>query len=392
MNEPRPPVGIAVIGQGFMGRAHSYAWARVAQLETSVLTPRLAVLCGRDRNSLETNGRTWGYERVSASWEEVVTSEDVDVVDICTPGASHGEIALRALSEGKHVLCEKPLANSLEEAQRLAQASRVGRDRGVVSMVGFNYRRVPAITQAYQRIRAGELGRIRHVRASYLQDWLTDPEFPLAWRLDADQAGSGALGDLGAHLIDLVRYLTGEEFQEVCGYLDTFIRERPVAVGTRGLAGVAQKGAPRGVVTVDDAFIGLGRLSGGGLVTLEATRLAPGRKNALCLEVNGEAGSLRFDLERLNELEVYRSSATELGFARILVTEPTDPHVGQWWPPGHMLGWEHSFVHECQDLLQAVAGNEPVEPSFVDGCATQAVLEAIAASSRNKKWQAIEIP
>jgi predicted dehydrogenase len=380
------PIRVAVIGQGFMGRAHSFGWARTRALRPSGLRPELAVLCGRDRTALAQNAASYGFAEWSDNWEEVVRRSDVDLVDICTPGVSHVEIALAALAAGKHVLCEKPLANSLKEATRLAEAAEAAAARGVFAMVGFNYRRVPAIAAARQLIEQGRLGRLRHVRAMYLQDWLVDASFPMTWRMDASQAGSGALGDLASHAIDLVRFLSGEPITEVTGLLETFVAERPRASSATGQNAV---GAP-GRVTVDDACVLLARLGGGALVTLEATRMAAGHKNGLTIEINGSEGSLRFDLERLNELEVYELRAPQEGFTRVLVTNPDSPYLAQWWPPGHILGWEHTFVHEFEDFLDAIAERRQPQPSFSDGLVTQAVLDAAARSAASRSWIAID--
>ena len=388
----RDPIRIAVIGQGFMGRAHSFGWARARSLEPSRFRPELTVLCGRDRATLARNAASYGFAGWSDRWEEVVRRSDVDLVDICTPGVSHAEIALAALTAGKHVLCEKPLANSLDEAAQLAEAAEVAAARGVFAMVGFNYRRVPAIAAARRLLDQGRLGTLRHVRAAYLQDWLVDPAFPLTWRLDASQAGSGALGDLGSHVIDLVRFLSGEAITEVMGLLETFVAERPRAGSAVGLTAAVDSAQARGRVTVDDACVLVARLSGGALATIEATRMAPGHKNALIIEINGTEGSLRFNLERLNELEVYEVPDPHKGFSRVLVTEPDSPYLAQWWPPGHVLGWEHSFVHEFEDFLEAIAERRPPQPSFADGLATQAVLDAATRSARSRSWIAIEEP
>jgi len=385
----RPPVRVAVIGQGFMGKAHSLGWLRAARLERTRLQPVLSVLCGRDQAALRRNGALYGYARTSSDWGAVVDADDVDLVDICTPGSSHAEIALAALAAGKHVLCEKPLANTLGEAEQLARAAAEARDRGAFTMVGFNYRRVPAVAALRELVASGRLGALRHVRGMYLQDWLVDPAFPLTWRLDAAQAGSGALGDLGAHVIDLVRHLSGQEIIEVVASLETFVKQRPVLSSGGGLLAQPGRTGTR-AVTVDDACVALARLAGGALVTIEATRMAPGRKNALCIELNGALSSARFELERLNELHVYDPSGTAGGFTTRLVTGTDDPYVAQWWPPGHILGWEHTFVHQFQDFLEAVAEGRQPQPSFADGLATQSVLHAISVSAATHAW--VEVP
>jgi predicted dehydrogenase len=385
----REALRVAIIGQGFMGRAHSFGWARAAALEGSLLSPQLTVLCGRDRRALAAHASRYGFAGWSDNWAEVVRREDVDLVDICTPGASHAEIALAALASGKHVLCEKPLANTIDEAGQLVAAAKKAVRNGVFAMVGFNYRRVPALAAARALIEQGRVGKVRHVRAVYLQDWLVDPKFPLTWRLDGRQAGSGALGDLLAHVVDLVRFLSGEEIDEVVSVLKTFVSERPVAGSGVGLSASAGHGGATERVTVDDACGVLSRLQGGGLAMLEATRMAPGRKNALMIELNGSLGSIRFDLERLNELELYEVCAAREGFARVLVTNPDDPYLGQWWPPGHVLGWEHTFVHEFEDLMAAIADHRQPEPSFFDGFVTQAVLDAVSRSAVSGNWATV---
>ena len=380
---------VAVIGQGFMGRAHSLGWVRAATMGNGTLRPQLAVLCGRDRAALEANARRYGFEEWDDDWTRVVEREDVDLVDICTPGASHAAIGVRALAMGKHVLCEKPLANTVDEARSLARAAEEAVANGIFACVGFNYRRVPALALAHQLVAEGRVGQLRHVRAAYLQDWLVDPTFPLTWRLDSEQAGSGALGDLLAHVVDIVRFISGDEFAEVASVLETFVKERPLASSEAGLSGTRQASGEKGAVTVDDACAAIGRLEGGAMVTMEATRMALGRKNGLVLELYGTAGSLRFDLERLNELEVYESGASREGFSRVLVTNPGDPYLGQWWPPGHVLGWEHTFVHEFEDLLTAIAERRQPEPSFADGLATQAVLDAVSLSAQTRNWEKV---
>lgn len=381
---------VAVIGQGFMGRAHSLGWARAAVAGDGPLRPELVVLCGRDRGALEANAKRYGFAGWSDDWAEVVRREDVDLVDICTPGSSHGDIALAALAAGKHVLCEKPLANTLDEARSLAAAAEEAAARGTFASVGFNYRRVPAVAVARRLVQEGRVGELRHVRAAYLQDWLVDPSFPLTWRLDSGQAGSGALGDLLAHVVDLVRFVSGDEFGEVASVLETFVKERPLASSAVGLSAAGVPSGARGQVTVDDACAALGRLGRGAMVTMEATRMALGRKNGLVLELYGSAGSLSFDLERLNELLVYEAGAHGEGFSRVLVTNPDDPYLSQWWPPGHVLGWEHSFVHEFEDLMAAIAERRQPEPSFADGLATQAVLDAVSRSARTRGWETVD--
>jgi predicted dehydrogenase len=313
----------------------------------------------------------------------------VAIVDICTPGDSHADIAIAALAAGKHVLCEKPLANTVAEAEAMAAAAREAAAKGVRSMVAFNYRRVPAVALARRFVAEGRLGEIRHVRAQYLQDWITDPQFPLVWRLQKDKAGSGALGDIGAHIIDTAQFIIGQVLTGVSAVTETFIKERPLAEGSSGLAG-GSRTEEKGQVTVDDAALFLGRFEGGALGSFEATRFATGRKNALRIEVNGSLGSLAFDFEAMNELWFYDGGEPDAGFRRILVTEPDHPYVGAWWPPGHGLGYEHTFVHEVKDFLEGIgAGTDPA-PSFEDGLRVQRVLAAVEESAAHQsRWTAL---
>lgn len=365
-------LGVAMIGYSFMGAAHSQAWRSVNHFFDVGRTVEMTAVCGRDEQGVAAAAERLGWASHETDWRAVLARDDVDLVDVCTPGSTHAEIAIAALEAGKHVLCEKPLANTVAEASAMTQAAAGARAHGVRSMVGFNYRRVPALAHARALVAAGRLGTIRHVRAQYLQDWLVDPEFPLTWRLQADTAGSGALGDLGAHIVDLVQHLTGTAVSGVSALTETFVHERPLPDG----GGV-------GPVTVDDAVLFLARLDGGALATFEATRFATGRRNGLRVELNGDRGSLVFDLERLNELELYDAtdSATEQGFRRILVTEPEHPYLAAWWPPGHILGYEHTFTHEVRDLVEAISTGHDPQPSFETGEQVQRVLDAVTRSA-----------
>jgi predicted dehydrogenase len=362
-----------MVGYAFMGRAHSNAWHTVARAFPDVpLKPRLAAICGRDKAATEAAADRLGWASVETDWRALIERDDIDLIDISAPGDTHAPIALAALEAGKHVLCEKPLANTLAEAEQMAEAAGKAYPGGARAMVGFNYRRVPALALARQFVDEGRIGTIRHFRAVYLQDWLADPGAPMTWRMQAERAGSGALGDLGAHIVDLARYLTGDEITGVSARTVTFTTRRPLADGTG-----------TGTVTVDDAALFTGKLSGGALASFEVTRCATGRKNGLRLELNGTEGSLAFDLERLNELEfISRTDATDsAGFRRILVTEPGHPYLSAWWPPGHVLGWEHTFTHQAADLLTAIADGTQPEPSFGDGLEVQRVLDAVQRSA-----------
>ncbi|MEV4174449.1 Gfo/Idh/MocA family oxidoreductase [Nonomuraea sp. NPDC049709] len=369
----RTTIGVGMVGYAFMGRVHSQAWRSVGAFFDLPLAPHMAVLSGRSKERTEAAAAQLGWADIETDWRELVKRDDVQIVDICTPGDSHAEIAIAALEAGKHVLCEKPLANTVAEAEAMvaAAASATGK-----SMVAFNYRRVPAVALARRFVEEGRIGEVRHVRAAYLQDWIIDPEFPLVWRLQKDKAGAGALGDIGSHIIDAAQFITGERVVGVSALTETFIKERPLATESAGLG--ATGSAARGPVTVDDAALFIGRLSGGGLASFEATRFAGGRKNAMRIEINGSHGSVAFDFEAMNELWFSEGSGP---FERILVTEPDHPYVGAWWPPGHGLGYEHTFTHEIKDFLEAVASGADPTPSFADGLRVQRVLEAVERSA-----------
>ncbi|WP_439693892.1 Gfo/Idh/MocA family protein [Curtobacterium sp. SP.BCo] len=376
---------VAMIGHGFMGAAHSQAWRTAPRFFDLGVEPEMAVVVGRDPGRTEAARAKYGWQAASTDWRAVVADPDIDVVDVVSPGSSHVEIAIAALEAGKHVLCEKPLANTVAEAEAMAAAAASARTRGVRAMVGFSYRRVPAIAFARQLVQDGRIGRVRQVRALYLQDWLADEDGPMTWRLDKTLAGSGALGDIGAHAIDLVEHVTGASLTSVSGLLETFVTERPLMAEGVGLSGTAS--SERGQVTVDDAAFFTARLGGGAadgaIGTFEATRYASGRKNGLTLEVSGSTGAIQFDLESMNELRLYESSAPagEQGFRRILVTEPEHPYMAAWWPTGHLIGYEHTFSHQVKDFVEAiVAGTDP-SPSFADGMHVQRVLDAVERSA-----------
>jgi predicted dehydrogenase len=378
----RPDIGVGMVGYAFMGRAHSQAWHAVGRAFDVPLTPRLAAICGRDEAATRAAADRLGWAAAETDWRALIARDDVQLIDICSPGDLHAPIAIAALEAGKHVLCEKPLANTLAEAEAMASAAAAAYPDGARAMVGFNYRRIPALALARRLVEQGRVGTLRHVRAVYLQDWLTDADAPFTWRMQAERAGSGALGDLGAHIVDLAHYLTGDSITGVSALSATFTRERALPGGSRTEP-----------VTVDDAALFTARLRSGALASFEATRYAAGRKNALRIELNGSAGSLAFDLERLNELEFYdhAEDAATVGFRRILVTEPDHPYLDGWWPPGHILGWEHTFTHQARDLLSAIAAGDQPEPSFADGLRVQRVLDAVQRSaSAGSGWAAVE--
>lgn len=372
-----PEINVAMVGYAFMGKAHSNAWRQAPHFFPGSLQPRLKVICGRHRDAAARAAAQLGWEEVETDWRRVIERPDIGIVDIVTPGDTHAEIAIAAARAGKHVICEKPLANSLPEAAAMLAAAR---QAGVRHMVLFNYRRVPAMRLARRLIEENRLGRLFHFRAQYLQDWIVDPRFPRVWRLDKTIAGSGALGDLGAHLVDICHYLTGRRVDKVSALLSTMISERP-------LPDQPDQMAP---VTVDDAAIFTG-LAGDMTAQFEVSRLAPGRKNCLMLELNGSRGSMRFNLERLNELEFYDRTQPDAlqGWNNILVTDAQHPFVSHWWPAGHILGYEHPFVHAMAEFLQAVDSGAEIHPDFADGVACNAVLDAVERSASSGAWEAV---
>lgn len=366
------PLGVAMIGYAFMGKAHSNAWRNVASYFDVPAFER-RVLVGRDPAGVAEAAAKYGWAESSTDWREVIARDDIQIVDICAPGWMHSEIAIAALAAGKHVLVEKPLANTLAEAEAMAEAARTAQTQGVQSMIGFNYRRVPALALAKELIAEGRLGTVRHVRAAYLQDWLVDPDSPMTWRLNKETAGSGALGDIASHAIDQVLFLLGDQVTEVSGRLHTFTPQRPGAAGLED-------------VTVDDAAWATLTLASGAIASVEVSRVATGQKNSLKLEIYGDKGALLFDLEDLNELGFLDTTlpVREQGFRRILVNEPEHPYMAAWWPQGHVIGWEHSFTHEIRDFLVAVGNGTQPSPSFEDGLTVQRILAAVEESAAAK--------
>ncbi|MBT2514186.1 Gfo/Idh/MocA family protein [Arthrobacter sp. ISL-30] len=366
------PLGVAAIGYAFMGKAHSNAWRNVASY-FDVPAFEQKVLVGRDAEAVAAAAASYGWAESATDWREVIRRDDIDIVDICAPGWMHAEIAIAALEAGKHVLVEKPLANTLAEAEAMTEAARAARARGVQSMIGFNYRRVPALALAKEFIAEGRIGTVRHVRAAYLQDWLVDPESPMTWRLNKETAGSGALGDIASHAIDQVLFLLGDSVADVSGRLHTFVTSRP------GPSGPEE-------VTVDDAAWATLTLASGAIASVEVSRMATGQKNSLQLEIYGDQGSLLFDLEAFNELGFLDATVPvrEQGFRRILVNEPEHPYMDAWWPQGHIIGWEHTFTHEIRDFLTAIVDGTEPSPSFDDGLAVQRILAAVEESANAK--------
>ena len=385
---------IGMVGYAFMGAVHSHAWRTAPRFFDLPLTPELTAIAGRNADAVQSAADKMGWLSVESNWRRMVQRDDIDLIDICTPGDTHAEIAVAALEAGKHVLCEKPLANSVAEAERMSAAADTAAADGVFAMCGFTYRRTPAIALFKQMVADGKIGVIRQVRAQYLQDWLSDENGPLTWRLDKEKAGSGALGDIGAHIVDASQFVTGQKIAGVSAIMETFVTQRPLGGDLVGLGGRGQVGddVPKGPVTVDDAAAFTARFDGGPIGVFEASRFALGRRNALRLEVNGSLGSIAFDFEDMNSLQYYDGSDAPgtQGFRRILVTEPEHPYIGHWWPPGHGLGYEHGFTHQVVDLVTAIGEGVQPTPSFADALGVQRVLAAVEASAgNNSTWQAI---
>jgi predicted dehydrogenase len=378
-------IGVGLVGYRFMGRAHSNAYRQVGRFFDVDPAPRMRALCGRDEGAVRSAAGALGWESYETDYGRMLERDDIHLVDISSSGDTHHEFAVAALEAGKHVLCEKPLANTLAEAEEMAEAARKAKaEAGTVSMVCHNYRRVPAVQLAKRLIDRGRLGEIRHWRAVYLQDWLLDPAAPMTWRLRQETGGAGPLADLGSHLVDLAHFLVGP-IAEVVGTAETFIKERP----REGASG-ANPQTDR--VTVNDAAAFLARFENGAMGTFEASPLVPGRKAKESFEINGSEGSLIFDLERMNELRVYFEDADPetSGFRTLLVTEPEHPYMARWWPPGHIIGYEHTFVHTVKDLLDGIKTGENPGPTFEDGLRVQAVIDAVERSLRRRAWASPE--
>ncbi len=381
------PVNIALIGYQFMGKAHSNAYRQVGRFFNLDVEPVMKVIVGRSEEKVRVAQQTFGWQEYATNWEDVIARDDIDLVDIGTPNDSHAAISQAALKAGKHVLCEKPLAITVADAR---QSYEVAKQTGLVNGICHNYRKAPAIAFAAQLVREGKLGQIRHFRGTYLQDWIVDPGVPLVWRLDKKIAGSGSHGDLNAHLIDTARFVMGTEFADVCGMSETFIKQRPLLADTEGgLSGFKSSGE-MGEVTVDDVTAFLARFENGATGTFEATRLAPGRKNYNRWEINGEKGSIAFNLERMNEIEVYLNDDPQglQGFHTIQATESFMPYMEAYWPVAHIIGYEHTFVNMMKDLMDAIGRGEQFTPDFHDGLKNQEVLEAVEKSAASRQWVA----
>jgi predicted dehydrogenase len=382
-------VNVALIGQGFMGRTHSNAWGQVAKFFKPPIRPAMHTVFGQPEENPQSFADNWGWKHASTDWQATISSPEIGLVDVVTPNYMHAPVAKAAIAAGKPCACEKPIAGTLAEAREMAQSARAA---GVKTFVWFNYRRVPAVALAHQLVRRGAVGQIRHVRAVYLQDW-ADDSVPLVWRFDKSLAGSGAHGDLNAHIVDMTRFVTGEEITEVAGAIaETFIkrRKRVAGVSAGGIAAGIKSGEDLGPVTVDDTVLFLARFSGGAVATFEAARQATGNQNRNGFEINGTHGSLKFDFERMNELQYYdaRLPRAVQGWSTIMCTHGADhPYVAQWWPDAHGIGYEHGFTNEAYDILRVLGGQEPTVPipDFEDAYQTQRVLEAAMVSAEQRR-------
>ncbi|HHT26455.1 MAG TPA: Gfo/Idh/MocA family oxidoreductase [Firmicutes bacterium] len=378
------PLGVGMIGYRFMGKAHSHAY-RDAGFYFNLTRPlAMRAICGRNEEAVAAAAQRWGWESYETDWRRLLERNDIDIIDVSSPGNTHYEIVMAAAKAGKHIICEKPLANTLAEGEEMLAAVKAA---GVKHMVAFNVRRIPAVALAKQWISEGLLGDIYLFRGTYLQDFIVDPEFPLVWRLQKDMAGSGPLGDLAAHTIDLAHYLVGD-ISEVCGITKTFITERPLAEAMDDGLGATGKSGAKGKVDVEDAAMFMAHFSNGALGSFEATRFATGNSNANCIEINGSKGAIKWSIERLNEIQLYLRSDAEgqRGWRTVLVSEDAHPYIKAYWPAGHFIGWEHSFIHEIYDFAEAIANDTSVQPSFVDGVKCQAVIEAVQNSANAKQW------
>lgn len=370
-------INIGIVGTQFMGKAHSNGYLRLPHFFDLNGPPVLHTACGRNAEHLSKFSAKYGWQNEVTDWRQLINDETIDLVDIVTPNNLHHPIAMGAIAHGKNVLVEKPMAMNKKEAREMYEAAETA---GIVHMMIFNYRFVPALALAKKLIDTGKLGKIHHFNAVYYQDWLVDPKFPMAWRHDTKITGSGAHGDMNAHIVDLARHLVGE-FEGVTGLQEVFIKERPYK-NKEGM----------GTVTADDATIFMARFQNGAAGSFNATRFANGRKNHMRLEIFGSEGSLIFNLERLNELQYFSLNDTkeEQGFRNILVTESKHPYIDAWWPPGHIIGWEHTFVHQFATLINGIANNEKVVPDFYDGLKCQEVLDAVVESAQEQKWVNLE--
>ena len=377
-------LNVGIVGYKFMGRAHSNAWLKAPLFFDLPAKPVLKTACGRQENSLKEFAQKWGWEKTETDWKKLVSSPDIDIVDIALPQNLHYEIALAAAKEGKHIFCEKPLAMNRRQAEEML---RVCEDHKVKHYLNHNYRRTPSVAFAKKMIEDGKIGRIFHWRCAYQQDWIVDPNFPLTWQLRKETAQAGPQWDLNSHAVDLAHYLVGNIATVSC-LTTNFIKERPLAdETTSGNLSAATLGDQKGEVTVEDAALMMVQFKNGAVGSFEATRFATGRKNGLRFEIYGSKGSILFDMERMNELQYYSLADEEgtQGFRLIQTTESVHPYAGHWWPAGHIIGYEHAFVHAVADFVSAIANDTVIEPNFHDGLKIIEVLEAGIESADLKK-------
>jgi predicted dehydrogenase len=382
-------LNVALLGHKFMGKAHSNAYRQVSRFFPGKLSFRMKVLCGKaSAEELEATAHQFGWEEFDGEWERVIARKDIDVVDIATPGYLHRPMVLAAASTGKHILCEKPLANTLAEAKEMLRAVQKA---GVKHYVNYNYRRVPAVAYAKRLIEEGRLGDIYRYHGAYWQDWIMDADFPLVWRLQKKYSGSGALGDIAAHASDLAQYLNSD-ITEVTGELTTFIKERPLPDEPSGAWGSKGSGKKKGKVTVDDDTCFLAHFKNKSIGVFQATRFAGGRRNRHAFEIHGSKGTLAWNMEQCNELQFFDRTEPSVrqGFKTILVTEADHPYVGGWWPPGHIIGYEHTFVHALFDFLTCMEKDLMPVPNFRDGVKVQAVLDAVERSAKSRWWEKVK--
>ncbi len=385
----RKTLNVALIGQGFMGRTHSNAWGQVPKFFDPPLEPVMHTAFGQAAENPQAFAANWGWQRATTNWRRLIKSPEIDLVDIVTPNFMHAPVAKAALAAGKNVSCEKPLAATLKDAREMGAAARKAKGK---TFVWYNYRRCPAVALAHLLVKRGKVGKIRHVRALYLQDW-ADESVPLAWRFDKKLAGSGAHGDLNAHIIDMTRFVTGQEIVEICGAVtETFIKRRNLLTGVvaGGIAAGLKKSRRTGRVTVDDTILALARFSGGAVASFEAARQATGNQNRNGFEINGTKGSIKFNFERMNELEYYDATADRAvqGWTTIIATHaPDHPYVDAWWPDAHGLGYEHGFINQAYDIVRVLSGRRPTVPipDFQDAYKTQRILEAMLLSASKKR-------
>jgi len=380
-------INVALIGHRFMGKAHSNAYRQVRRFFPGELVPRMKVICGRAcTEELEATAAQFGWEESDCDWRRVIERDDIQVVDVSTPGYLHAPMVLAAAQAGKHIICEKPLANTLADAKAMLKAVEKA---GVKHMLMHNYRKIPAVAFAKKLIEDGKIGDVYHYHGAYLQDWIMDPQFPLVWRLEKKYAGSGALGDIGSHAADLGRYLNGE-INAVTGQMTTFIKERSLPSDGAGAWG-AKGSEGKGKVTVDDDANFLARFKNGSVGVFESSRFCGGRRNFNTFQIYGSKGSIAFNLERMNELEIYDCTEPPglQGFKTINVTESVHPYVGAWWPPGHIIGYEHTFVHALHDFFTCLEQDCLPEPNFRDGVKNQAVMDAVERSAKRGRWEKV---